>query len=133
MDHSKLAILVLEDEDQVRDLISEVLAEAGFDVATAATGWEAVALVEEKKFDLIVADIRLPGGLDGLQVAQHLRSRQPGLKCLFVSGQRDPVICDPALDDFIAKPFRPHELLGCVWKVLRGNEPYPRIPVAPIA
>jgi DNA-binding response OmpR family regulator len=41
------------------------------------------------------------------------------------------VICDPELDDFVAKPFRPFELLGCVWKVLRGNVPYPRLAIAP--
>ena len=127
------AILVLDDDDGVRDLISTVLSDAGFEVVTAATGWEAVALIEERKFDLMVADIRLPGGLDGLQVAQHVRVRQPALKCLFISGKRDPIICDPVLDDFVAKPFRPFELIGCVWKVLRGNLPPPRLAIAPQA
>ncbi|HWB50061.1 MAG TPA: response regulator [Stellaceae bacterium] len=124
------AILVLEDDDQVRDTINAVLVEGGFDVTSAATAWEAVALIEEKSFDLVVADIRLPGGLDGLDMARHVRIRHPALRCLFISGQRAPVVCNPELDDFIAKPFRPHELLGCVWKVLRGNQPYPRIDIA---
>jgi DNA-binding response OmpR family regulator len=124
------AILVLEDDDQLRDLISEVLGEAGFEVVTAATGWEAVALIEEHPFDLVVADIGLPGGLDGLDMARHMRTRYPALKCLFISGAREPVVCDPELDDFVAKPFRPFELLGCVWKVLRGNQPYPRLDIA---
>jgi DNA-binding response OmpR family regulator len=52
---------------------------------------------------------------------------------LFISGSADPVVCDPELDDFVAKPFRPFELLGCVWKVLRGNLPNPRINVASLA
>jgi DNA-binding response OmpR family regulator len=43
------------------------------------------------------------------------------------------VVGEPALDDFVAKPFRPFELLGCVWKVLRGKLPYPRLDVAPSA
>lgn len=124
------AILVLEDDDQVRDTITTVLTEAGFEVTTAATGWEAVALIEEKHFDLVVADIRLPGGLDGLDMARHVRTRYPALKCLFISGTSEPVVCDPVLDDFVAKPFRPFELLGCVWKVLRGNQPYPRLDIA---
>ena len=125
------AILVLDDDDDVRDMVSTTLIDAGFDVTTAATGWEAVALIEEKSFDLLVADIKLPGGLDGLQMAQHVRARYPELKCLFISGAHEPMICDPVLDDFIAKPFRPYELIGCVWKVLRGNTPYPRLDVAP--
>lgn len=124
-------ILVLEDDDEVREMIDDVLTSAGLAVTTAATAWEAVALIDERHFDLMVADIRLPGSLNGLQLAQHVRQRHPGLKCLFISGAYDPVICDPELDDFVAKPFRPFELLGCVWKVLRGNVPYPRLSIAP--
>jgi CheY-like chemotaxis protein len=124
------AILVVEDDDGVRDVISQVLVDAGFEVETAATGWEAIARIEEQPFDIVVADIRLPGGLDGLEMARHVRARHPTLKCLFISGAVDPVICDPVLDDFVAKPFRPFELLGCVWKVLRGNLPYPHLDIA---
>jgi CheY-like chemotaxis protein len=124
------AILVLDDDAAVRDVISGLLTDAGFRVDTAATGWEAIALIEEKPFDLVVADIRLPGGLDGLQMARHARTRHPALKCLFISGGADPVICDPKLDDFVGKPFQPFELLGCVWKVLRGNLPNPRLEIA---
>jgi len=123
-------ILVVDDDDDVRTMVSELPIEAGFQVAAAATGWEAIALIEERKFDLVVADIRLPGGLDGLAMARHVRLRQPALKCLFISGNSDPVVCDPALDEFVAKPFRPFELVGCVWKVLRGNLPNPRHDVA---
>ncbi len=124
------AILVVEDDLDVREAISELLVEAGFHVATAATGWEAIALIDERNFEMVVADIGLPGGLDGLAMARHVRARHPELKCLFISGKRDPVVCDPALDDFVAKPFRPFVLLGCVWKVLRGNLPNPRLDIA---
>jgi DNA-binding response OmpR family regulator len=125
------AILVLDDDENVRETISTLLSDAGFQVETAATEWEAVALIEERPFDMVIADIGLPGGLSGLQMARHVRVRHPRLKCLFISGGAEPVVCDPALDDFVAKPFRPFELLGCVWKVLRGNIPHPRLDVAP--
>lgn len=124
------AILVLEDDEDVRETISSLLSDAGFRVETATTGWEAIARIEERSFDMVIADVNLPGGLSGLQTAQHVRARHPLLKCLFISGRAEPVVCDPALDDFVAKPFRPFELLGCVWKVLRGNIPYPRLDVA---
>ncbi len=123
------AILVLEDDDNVREMISTLLTDAGFRVETATTGWEAIALIEKHPFDMVVADIRLPGGLSGLQTAQHVRTRHPLIKCLFISGHVEPVVCDPELDDFVAKPFRPFELVGCVWKVLRGNIPRPRLDV----
>ena len=114
----------------MRETISATLSDAGFQVETAVTGWEAIALTEQRRFDMVVADINLPGGLTGLETAQHVRSRHPSLKCLFISGWADPVVCNPELDDFVAKPFRPFELLGCVWKVLRGNLPNPRLNVA---
>jgi CheY-like chemotaxis protein len=132
MENEGQTILVLDDDEDVRDTIRDLLVDAGFQVETATTGWEAIALIEERPFDMMVADISLPGGLNGLQMAQHVRTRHPRLKCLFISGRAGPIVCDPALDDFIAKPFRPFELLGCVWKVLHGNVPYPRLDVAPL-
>jgi DNA-binding response OmpR family regulator len=123
-------ILVVDDDGQVRDTICEMLAESGFRVETAATAWEAIALIDKKPFDMMVADIRLPGGVDGLQMAQHVRVRHPALKCLFISGKTEPIVCDPELDDFVPKPFRASELVGCVWKVLRGNHPNPRLEIA---
>jgi DNA-binding response OmpR family regulator len=125
------SILVVEDDDDVRETISALLIQAGFCVETAASGWEAIAVIEKRRFDIMVADITLPGGLDGLQMTRHVRMCQPELKCLFISGQALPVVCDPMLDDFIPKPFRPFELVGCVWKILRGNLPYPRLDIAP--
>lgn len=124
------AILVVEDEDEIRDAISELLIDTGFRVFTAATGAEAIALTSEHDFELVVADIRLPGELDGLAMAQRMRMRHPSIKCLFISGSHDPIVCDPVLDEFISKPFRSSELLGCVWKVLRGNLPNPRLEIA---
>jgi DNA-binding response OmpR family regulator len=121
------AILVVEDDETVRDAIEEILIDSGFDVRTAASAREALALIDERPFDMLVADIALPGGLDGLQMARNARSRHPQLRCLFISGHSEPVVCNRELDDFVAKPFRAHELVGCVWKVLRGNYPQPRI------
>jgi DNA-binding response OmpR family regulator len=124
------AILVVEDDNDLRDTICALLTETGFTVETAVTGWEAIAIIDEKPFDMLVTDVQLPGGLDGLQMTRHIRLRHPSLKCLFISGTASPVVCDPELDDFVAKPFRPLELLGCIWKVLRGNVPNPRLDIA---
>lgn len=124
------AILVVEDDEDVRETISALLTDSGFQVDTAANGWEALKIIDRKPFDMVVADIRLPGGLSGIEMTQHARVRHPALKCLFMSGRAEPVICDPELDDFVSKPFRTTELLGCVWKVLHGNIPHPHIAIA---
>jgi DNA-binding response OmpR family regulator len=124
------AILVVEDDEDVRETISDMLTGSGFQVQTAATGLEALAILEKRTFDMMIADIRLAGGISGLEMTQCARARRPALKCLFISGQRAPTVCDPKLDDFMAKPFKAFELIGCVWKVLRGNQPHPRVDIA---
>jgi DNA-binding response OmpR family regulator len=124
------AILVVEDDESVRDMIGEMLLRSGFQVRTAATGLEALAIIDERPFDMLVADIHLLGGISGLEMTQCARARHPALKCLFISGQRDPIVVDPELDDFMAKPFQAFELIGCVWKVLGGNQPRPRLDIA---
>jgi DNA-binding response OmpR family regulator len=118
-------ILVVEDDEDVRDTITMLLAETGFQVRTAVTAWEALAIIEEQQVDIIVTEIQLPGGVNGLEMARDARFRHPALKCLFISGQSVPGVCDPDLDGFVAKPFRPSELVGCVWKVLNANLPQP--------
>ncbi len=123
------AILVVDDDDDIRDTIREVLFGGGFQVWTAATGSEALVLIDQHRLDMLIADIQLPGGINGLELTQCARVRHPMLKCLFISGGRAPVVCDPKLDDFMAKPFQPYELIGCVWKVLRGNLPNPRLDI----
>lgn len=90
-------------------------------VTTAPTAWCALDMLAENKFDLMVTDVGLPGGLNGRELVRYARARHPTLKSLYISGYADPVLDDPALDDFVAKPFYPRELLGCVWELL-GRE-----------
>jgi len=117
LDHTP-AILVVEDDKNVRDIIVRLLRDEGFEVNATASGWTALAMIRRKPFDLLIADIMLPGGLDGLEVAKCARLEHPGLRCLFVSGRSHVVTDDPECDDFVSKPFRRHELLGCVWELL---------------
>ncbi len=89
-----------------------MLSDAGFTVATASTGWDALKILENEDVDLMVTDVLLPEGLNGVELVIYARARYPTLKSLFISGYSDPVQADPAWDDFVAKPFRPRELLG---------------------
>jgi DNA-binding response OmpR family regulator len=113
------SILVVDDDESVRDIVVTVLREAGFEVRATASGWTALSLIKRKKFDLLVADIGLPDGLSGLELAQCARISRPMLKCLFISGRLRAVTDDPERDDFVGKPFRQRELLGCVWELLQ--------------
>jgi two-component system, OmpR family, response regulator len=117
------SILVVEDDCAVSEVIVDTLREAGLDVRSTVSGWTALRMIRRKSFDLVVADIRLPDGLDGLELVQCARLTRPTLKCLFISGCGQMVMDDPERDDFVGKPFRHRELLGCVWELLQRRVP----------
>jgi DNA-binding NarL/FixJ family response regulator len=103
-------ILVVDDEPVVRGLVAELLSGAGHEVVTAATGEEALALLDG--VDLLVCDVGLPG-VSGEAVAETARTRRPGLPALLMTG--DPAESSPG---GLAKPFAPSELLAAVAAVL---------------
>jgi DNA-binding response OmpR family regulator len=115
-------ILVIDGDERTRTLIEQTLAEQGFTVTTVGDGDAALRRIEAKPFALVVAEIRLPGSLDGMTTVQYARAQQPGLKCLFTSGFAPAHHWNNVeLDDFIAKPFRRRELVGCVFELLQRD------------
>jgi len=120
MINHRLAVLVVEDEPDVRLVISRMLEEAGFAVVPASSGSEALGQLTDG-IDLAVVDIRLPG-LSGPEVAQRAWSARPSLPILFVSGFPEPALADPAahglVRHFLAKPFSPDQLVTAVSQLL---------------
>ena len=78
-------ILVVDDEAPIRITMSEVLRRRGFEVVTAASGEEALELVHERPFDLLLLDLKLPG-IDGVEVARRARERQPDAAIIILTG-----------------------------------------------
>ena len=68
-------VLVLEDDPQLREVLQALLTDEGYNVSVAESGEQAVELSRQRRFDVIVADIRMPG-MDGLDTVQHLRAPQ---------------------------------------------------------
>jgi two-component system, OmpR family, response regulator MprA len=112
------SVLVVDDDDHVRETVTAMLEHAGFRVAAAASGWDALDLIEQRIFDLAVVDVGLPEDLTGIDFIRCVRASRPQMRCLFISGFADPVADDPERDDFVRKPFRLNELLGCTWELL---------------
>ncbi len=80
-------VLLVEDEIAIRELVSEILGDAGYRVITASNGPMGVAILQSnERIDLLVTDVGLPGGLNGRQVADAGRVARPELKVLFVTG-----------------------------------------------
>ena len=114
-------ILVVDDEDTVRNLLQRTLQEAGYDVITAVNGQEALDKVSQFNISLVLLDIKMPG-LDGFQVLNHIRQRSniPVIMLTAIGGAttaRDSL--DLGADHYIRKPFRTRELLARIQTKLR--------------
>ena len=114
-------ILLVEDDAQVRDLVSRFLSRSGYRVLTVSTGEEALVLtVPSSEIDLLLTDVALPG-LSGPALATRLMETSPGLKVLFMSGHAGRVKTlgkSWAGADFLQKPFTPEDMLRQVRTVL---------------
>jgi PAS domain S-box-containing protein len=107
-------VLVVEDNDDVRDLAESVLAMAGYAVQSAASGEQALELVDQgTAVDLLFTDVIMPGGMNGLELVEKLRRLRPKLPVLVTTGYMDEL---PARErgrglDILAKPYRHEDLL----------------------
>jgi CheY-like chemotaxis protein len=108
-------ILLVEDEMLVRELAFEDLTDAGHDVTTAGSGDEALALLRNgPRFDVLFTDIRMPGALDGWQLAAEAKQLIPGLKVVYATGLNDDTGRMNQGELMLTKPYRKHDLLGAV-------------------
>ena len=108
-------ILLVEDEMLLRELALEDLTDAGHDVIGAGTGDEALAILrKDPGFDVLFTDIRLPGAIDGWELAAEGKQLIPGLKVIYASGLNDDTGRLGAGERLLSKPYRRDDLLAAV-------------------
>lgn len=110
-----IKILVVDDNEGIRRLSSEILSLGGYEVYTASSGYEALSKLMDEGFDLIVTDVEMKG-LDGISLYKSASEMQPGLKDRFIfmtgSSRADVVSAIRGFDrKCIMKPFRNRDLL----------------------
>ncbi len=114
-----LEVVVVDDEADIRELVSGVLEDEGYAVRTAADSTSALEAIEERRPALVLLDVWLQGSrLDGLQLLQEVKKRDPSLPVLMISGHGNldtavAAIREGAID-FIEKPFEAERLLHLV-------------------
>ena len=115
-------VLVVEDDERVRRLVTGVLSRAGFRILSAGSGADVIARWGdgERPCDLLLTDFHLPG-IDGFELYEELRRRWSGLAVLFMSGFVDDDVFRTSIlarFDFLQKPFTPAELLATVRSIV---------------
>jgi DNA-binding response OmpR family regulator len=120
---AKPHILVVDDETSVREVVKRYLERDGYIVSTAATGPEALNIIDEERgaIHLVVLDVMLPG-MDGIAIVKHVR-QDNAVPIIMLSARSDEIDrvvgLESGADDYVPKPFSPRELVSRVKAVLR--------------
>jgi two-component system phosphate regulon response regulator OmpR len=125
-------ILVVDDDDRIRELLSRFLREHGLRVSAAPNGERALLLLGQMSFDLVILDVMMPG-IDGFEVTRRLREiGDTPVLLLTARGEPEDRIKGLSLgaDDYLSKPFEPEELVLRALAILRRALPRRRGPLS---
>ena len=123
-DHGE-TVLVVDDEPTIRMLVSDVLADLGYNAIEAEDGAAGLRVLQSGvRIDLLVTDVGLPGGMNGRQVADAARIFRPGLKVLFITGYAENAVLshghlDPGMH-IVTKPFAMDQLAARIRELIVG-------------
>jgi len=114
-------VLIVDDEEQMRDLLAKILEKNGFQVSMAGDGNQALALLEKEPVDLVVTDVRMPG-MDGMEALKAIKELSPEVVVIIMTafGSIDQAVqaVKEGAYDYISKPFKIDEMLLTIKKAL---------------
>jgi DNA-binding NtrC family response regulator len=110
------AILVVEDEVLIRISIAQELEDAGFEVFEAEDAHAAIAILEKySHIHVMFSDVDMPGGLDGLRLAELVRGRWPPIKIIITSGHRNLTnVVAHYIEKILPKPYTPEKVVSAI-------------------
>ena len=114
--YEEVVILLVDDEEGYRELISRVLTKAGYEVLQAADGLQALSLLEESNVDLVISDILMPN-LNGYGLVARLRAKWPTMPVILTTGFLSQEAAKSMMNgsvDFIPKPINAERLLEMI-------------------
>jgi DNA-binding response OmpR family regulator len=119
------SILVLEDDENLRELLVDVLDSLDYRVEGAAGPEEALHLAGVIDFDCVISDVRMAGPVDGLGALEEMKQRRPKLSCIVMTGYADEMAPLRALqirvDDYLYKPFDVKDLVAALERVQKAS------------
>ena len=122
----KQTVLIVEDEPIVRESLHDWLSAHGYQVATAENGEQALQIIKQQSFGVVIIDLRLPD-MDGNAVLEKAREYRPDLKCIIITAYPSEETTLNAMklgaEDYIVKPFDPQELEDLIRELLGTERP----------
>jgi DNA-binding NtrC family response regulator len=119
-------ILVVDDEQVARDSLAAWLREDGYSLETAAGGLEAIRRADESDFAIYFIDLKMPGGMDGLETMKQIRRRRPDASIIIITAYATVETAITAMkegaEEYIVKPFNLEEISHLVERIVRMKE-----------
>jgi|HubBroStandDraft_4_1064222.scaffolds.fasta_scaffold260110_2 DNA-binding NtrC family response regulator len=116
-------VLVVDDQEAVREIISAILTAAGYQCRTAADGLEALGVLDSEKFDLMITNFLMPN-LDGFGLLERAKKKFPSMPVVVESAAQDVAIAGEFLRrgafDYLVAPFEREQLLAIVHRAMAG-------------
>ncbi|MBI5605361.1 MAG: sigma-54-dependent Fis family transcriptional regulator [Deltaproteobacteria bacterium] len=126
MQGSPARILIVDDEEDVREVLSDLLTLEGYTCLTAHDGETALKIIFRQNPDLLLLDYKMPG-MDGIEVLGRVKDLKPGLPVVMLTGYGNIAGAVKAMksgaQDYLAKPFLSHELIKVIQQILKTQEP----------
>nr|WP_236843054.1 response regulator [Bradyrhizobium icense] len=127
MRNEPIVILVVEDDQSIQSVIEEALSDGGFETAIAATGEEAVTLLQgrQDEYRALVTDINLTGRFNGWEVAKRAREMHPQMPVIYITGAAADQWASNGVPDSVLlnKPFAPAQIATAVAQLLNEAPP----------
>ena len=119
-------ILIVDDEEDFLDTLMNRLKKRGIDTAGCTSGEEALELIKKKTFDVVVLDIKMPGGMDGIETLREMKKLRPDTEVLLLTGHGSVETSVEGMKegafDYLLKPIKLEALLEKVAQALEKKE-----------
>jgi len=131
---NKISILIIDDEEMMRNLLSKILSKEGYQIQTAADGYEGLDILRSQAIDLVITDMKMPR-MDGYELLKIVKAEFPLAGIIVMTAYGDAYTVKDALllgaDEYITKPFKSYEISLVVerayWRIFSSRDRHPEV------